>query len=361
MRPPGALAPLATPEPANFLRLEELSLERLRALDGARTLAVCAVSALEVHGPHLPIGADFHQAVWMADETGRRFAAAHPEWTVLRHPPLPIGADELPIAGSIDSPPRVVYAAVTALGDSLARAGIRWILITNAHGGPRHAAALEAACRRVTRRRGVAMFTPSVRALHPLVTGRAEARVEAFLGRKLRDDERHGLATGEHAGTWETSWYLAMHPEWVGAGWRELGEDHPPRFAPLLRAAGWLRRRGVGVRRRGARLGLPDTLEALSGSVGWLLNTRRGYGRPPGAPPVSYSGWPAVASPELGRAYAELSVAASLADLEAVVAGRARADEIRSIASDPAIIQPNFWRWAALAAGLALLALRALA
>ena len=133
-----------SPEPANFRSADEVRFAELRALDGSRTLCVCAVSALEVHGPHLPIGADFHQAVWMADETGRRFAAAHPEWTVLRHPPLPIGADELPLPGSISSPPRVVYRAVVALGESLARAGVRTVMITNAPGGPRHAAALEA-------------------------------------------------------------------------------------------------------------------------------------------------------------------------------------------------------------------------
>jgi len=35
---------------------------------------------------------------------------------------------------------------------------------------------------------------------------------------------------------------------------------------------------------------------------------------------------------------------AAWTDLEAVVAGRATATEIRSIASDPPFIQPNFWR-----------------
>jgi creatinine amidohydrolase/Fe(II)-dependent formamide hydrolase-like protein len=350
-----------TPEPPNFRRADELRFAELRALDLRRTLCVCAVSALEVHGPHLPIGADLHQAAWMADETGRRFAAAHPEWTVLRHPPLPIGADELPLPGSIESPARVVYRAVMALGESLARAGIRTVMVTNAHGGPRHAAALEAACRRVSRRRGIAMFTPSVRALHRLVTGQAADEVEAFLGRKLTDPERHGLATGEHAGTWETSWYLAMHPGWVDPGWRELAEDHPPPFAPLVRAAGRLRALGLGARPGGrGGLALPDALEALAGGIGWLRNVRSGYGRPPGAEPVSWSGWPALAAPDLGRAYAELSVRACLADLEAVVAGRVAAEQIRSIASDPPFIQPNFWRWLAAGTGAAALALRAL-
>ena len=350
-----------TTEPVNFRRADELRFAELRALDGRRTLCVCAVSALEVHGPHLPIGADLHQAEWMADETGRRFAAAHPEWTVLRHPPLPIGADELPLPGSIESPPRVVYRAVVALGESLARAGLRTVMVTNAHGGPRHAAALEAACRRVSHRRGIAMFTPSARALHRLVTGQAAAEVEAFLGRELGDSERHGLATGEHAGTWETSWYLAKHPEWVDPRWRELAEDHPPGFTPLVRAAERLRALGLGARRDGrGGLSLPDALEALAASVGWLRNARSGYGRPPGSEPVSWSGWPAVASPELGRAYAELAVRACLADLEAVVAGRVAPAEIRSIASDPPFIQPNFWRWLAAGGGAAALGLWAL-
>ena len=160
---------------------------------------------------------------------------------------------------------------------------------------------------------------------------------------------------------WETSWYLAMHPEWVDPRWRELAEDHPPRWVPLLRVAGWLRALGLGARKDGgAGLSLPAALESLAGSVGWLRNAKQGYGRPAGAEPVSWSGWPAVAAPDLGRAYAELSVRACLADLEAVVSGRASAAEIRSIASDPAFIQPNFWRWLDVGGGAAALVLRAL-
>ena len=94
--------------------------------------------------------------------------------------------------------------------------------------------------------------------------------------------------------------------------------------------------------------------------AGWLRNAKNGYGRPAGAEPVSWSGWPAVAAADLGRAYAERSVRACLADLEAVVAGRATAAAIRSIASDPPFLQPNFWRWLAAGGGAAALALRAL-
>jgi creatinine amidohydrolase/Fe(II)-dependent formamide hydrolase-like protein len=340
--------------PANFRNLDELTRSDLLALDPARSLAVCAVSALEVHGPHLPIGSDFHQAVWMADETGRRFAENHADWTVVRHPPLPIGTDELPLPGSINFPAQTVYRSVCALGSRLADAGFRHIVITNAHGGPRHAAALEAACRSVSRRKGVAMISPAIRALHRLVSGAAFDQVEEVIGRKLGVDELHGARVGEHAGTWETSWYLAQRPELVKSEWKDLAEDHPP---PLR----WLQRLGERLggtsdepAQPGAKLGLGQTLVQLAGGLGWTRNARDGYGRE--GERVTYSGWPAVASPELGRAYAELSVRMCLEDVEAVVAGRMKPEEVRSIASDPLLIQPHFrpilWGSAVAAAAL---------
>lgn len=328
------------PAPPNLRRADELNYRDVQSLDRSRTICFCAVSALEVHGPHLPLGSDLHQAVWMARETGRRYAQRHADWTVLEFPPLPIGADELPLAGSVNTPPRVVYRAVLAFGRQLARAGFRYVVLTNAHGGPRHAAALESACRRVSRRHRIAMFTPSIRALHRMVTGQTLDQVEARIGRSLTPEERTGLTHGEHAGTWETSWYLAQRPELVSADYKGLAEDHPPRLAWMERAgerlAAALDRAGRGDAARGAR----EILGHLAGSFGWLMNARSGYGR--GGERVTYSGWPGVASPEVGRVYAELPVEMCLEDVEAVTGGTLDPREVRSIASDPALIQPWF-------------------
>ncbi len=333
-----------------ILRAEELTYTKVRALDFGRTICFLPVSALEVHGPHLPLGMDFFMARWMAEETGRRFAEAHPGWTVVQYPPLPLGTDELPLAGSMNADQRTVYGAVRAHGESLARAGFRYVVVTNGHGGPRHAAALEAACRHLSKRRGVHMFSPSIAALHAIISGQKFEQIEEVLQRSLTDEERSGLVGGEHAGGWETSFMLVQQPELIEPEWRRLGHDSPPPFAPLQRAAdaitGWMGRRGRDVTH------LREISGGLAEGIGWLLNAHFGYG---GAS-VSYHGNPSLASPEMGQAFREVMVRECLAHVEAVTSGRTPATAVRSIASDPAIIQPRFWSRLGLAAVAVILA-----
>jgi creatinine amidohydrolase len=326
----------------------ELSYTKVRSLTMSRTICFQPVSALEVHGPHLPLGMDYFMARWMAEETGRRFAAAHPDWTVVQLPALPLGTDELPLAGSMNASQRTVYAAVCAHARSLVRAGYRYIVLTNGHGGPRHAAALEHACRRISKRHGVHMFTPSILALHRIITGQRLQTVESLLGRPLTDREKTGLVSGEHAGSWETSFMLAEKPELVESSYADLPLHGPPTFKPLAavgeRIVQWRRRRGHDVSKSEV------IFDGLARGVGWLLNAHFGYG----GPVVSYKGDPSVASAEIGRAFREVMVQECLTMVEAVTAGEMRAREVRSIASEAAIIQPHFWPRMGLAAAAVL-------
>ncbi len=319
------------------VRAEELTYTKVRALDMSRTICFQPVSALEVHGPHLPLGMDFFMARWMAEETGRRFAEAHADWTTVQLPALPLGTDELPLAGSMNASQRTVYRAVLAHGASLARAGYRYVVLTNGHGGPRHAAALEAACRRVSKRHRIHMFTPSILALHRIITGQCFPAVEALLGRPLCDGERQGLLAGEHAGSWETSFMLADRPELVESNYGQLGLGGPPAFTPLQtigeRLIRWRAARGAQTAK------LEQAVTGLSHGIGWLLNTKYGYG----GPVVSYQGDPSVASAEIGKAFREVMVRECLRLVEGVTEGRVRAAEVRSIASDHAFVQPHFW------------------
>lgn len=319
-----------------IVRAEELTYTKVNRLERARTVAFLPMSALEVHGPHLPLGMDFYMARWMAEEAGRRFAERHPDWTVVQLPPLPLGTDELPLPGSMNASPRDVYAVLVAHGRSLARAGIGNVVVTNGHGGPRHAAALEAACRKVSRREGVRMFTPSIVTLHRIITGQRLARVEELLGRPLGDAERAGLLCGEHAGAWETSFMLAQDASLVEPDHQRLGARQPPRWAPLARWGGRLV--ALRERRGGDAAKVRETVDALAGAIGWLLNARYGYG----GEEISYKGDPSVASAEIGHAFREVLAADCHAIVESVCAGEMAPAEVRSIASDHALIQPGF-------------------
>jgi len=332
----------------NLLRGEELRLGQFRAFDPERTICFIPVSSLEVHGPHLPVGMDVFMARWMAEETARRFAEAHPDWAVVVYLPLTVGTDELPLPGSMHVSQPTLYRVLTAQGRSLAEAGYRYAVLTNGHGGARHAAALEAACRAVSRRHGINLFTPSIAVLHAIVSGRRFDAIETALGRPLTEDERAHLVGGEHAAGWETSFLLAERAELVDPSYQELGPDGPPAFRPVVVVGRWVTR---ALARGGPKANghLEEMLSSLAGSIGWLLNARFGYG----GHEVTYDGNPSVASAEMGRAFRQVMVEDCLAMVERVVRGEQRAEEVRSIASEPAIIQPYFWRRLGLGAAAA--------
>jgi creatinine amidohydrolase len=325
---------------------EELTYTKVRELNKTRTLCFMPVSALEVHGPHLPLGMDFYMARWMAEESGRRFAQRHPDWSVVQYPPLPLGADELPLAGSMHAKQSTVYSGVRMHGESLARAGFEYIVVTNGHGGPRHASALEAACRSVSKRLGVQMFSPSIAVLHEIVTGKHFAAIETHLGRELTDAEKEGMLCGEHAGAWETSFMLAQNPGLVEPDYTHLKRNAPPPFRPLITLGNWLA--AQRDRRGGNGDEIREMAGRLAGGVGWYLNTKYGYG----GPAVSYQGTPAVASAEIGAAFRDLLAGQCLRWIEDVVEGRKGAAQVRSIASNAAVVQPGFWSRIGIAAAV---------
>ena len=235
----------------------------------------------------------------------------------------------------MDGTQQTVYRALLAHGASLAQAGYGYAVVTNGHGGPRHAAALEAACRAVSRRHDIEMFSPSIAVLYGIVAGGRHEQLEANLGRPLTDEERQGLLHGEHAGTMETSFALAERPDQVDGTYRELEQLGPPPFGPLAVAG-----KAVAPLFGGRSERFREISNSLAGGVGWMLNARYGYG----GEPVTYQGDPSAGSAELGHAIRETMAQGCLEYVEKVTSGELSAEEVRSIASEPAIIQPGFWQ-----------------
>ncbi len=104
------------------------------AIDGVRTIAILPTAAIEQHGPHLPVGTD----TLIAEGLLARLRAACPEDLDLRI--LPVQAvgksnEHLWARGTLTLTAATALAAWTEIGVSVARAGVRKIVILNSHGG----------------------------------------------------------------------------------------------------------------------------------------------------------------------------------------------------------------------------------
>jgi creatinine amidohydrolase len=284
--------------------LEEMSTPALDALDRARTVVVLTVSPLEEHGPHLPVGVDAIAARHFAQSLSEKLTAARPGWTALLAPTLHLGSFTFDAVGTVSVRQRVVRDAVVDYGRSLARAGFRYILVANGHGGPGHLTALEEASAIVSRRH----------------RGRYVDKIEAALGRPLTDEERRAFADDAHGGWFETSLMLLIRPDLVDQSYRTL----PP-----------------------ARYSLPE--RAVPNFP--LRNGGQGY-----------VGHPALADAAFARAVTDVLMEESMALVEGLLDGRIPPSAGRSPFFVLPFFRTDFWPLAATAAaGIALGAVASLA
>ncbi len=265
------MTPHINPVPAparsqgGIFHLAELSFTRLDALDRNRTVVIFAVSPLEEHGPHLPVGTDLFHAEFFNQELASRILEAKPGWTVLLGPSLPIGASAFDQVGTLLARPRTVRNVTLDYGASLARHGFRYIFVTNGHAGPRHVVALEEAAAVVSRRYGVRMLSVSGPVLWKFMRGGFNDRLEGALGRASTPVEREAMRGDTHGGMRETSLFMRVRPELLDSAFASL---------PAVRF---------------------PVLDALRKNYPLRLGNRMGY-----------VGAPAAASPELGEAVRRL-------------------------------------------------------
>lgn len=110
-----------------------LSWPQFRGLDPERTVALLPVGAIEQHGPHLPVGVDAMIAEAMAWGAAR--AARSAEALVLPTQEIGKSVEHLAYPGTVTLDAEALIASWFAIGESVARAGLRKLLILNAHGG----------------------------------------------------------------------------------------------------------------------------------------------------------------------------------------------------------------------------------
>ena len=99
-----------------------------------RTIAVLPTAAVEQHGPHLPVGVDAMIAEGLCDLLAER---CPPALDIRILPVQAVGKsnEHLWAPGTLTLTAETALAAWTEIGLSVARAGVRRMLVVNAHGG----------------------------------------------------------------------------------------------------------------------------------------------------------------------------------------------------------------------------------
>ncbi len=265
-------------EAARLLRWETLTKGRFDQLDRARTVVLVTCSPLEVHGPHLPLGADALEGEGLAERMLRFLPERHRGRVFLKLPFVYAASDPVPQPGSLAFRPSTTIAVLEDLGRSLAAQGFRDVLVSNFHGSPRHFLSIEVACDRVSRERGIRMLCIFSALLSRLAVAGSE--LGDVLGH-LEGMEKGDLEGDTHGGLVETSQLLALHPEWVDPRFKEL----PRRSVDL-----WLAERGETrpKPRRGGLAGIGQMLQSFRAGIRFFSEE-------------TYSGAPGKASAELGE------------------------------------------------------------
>src|SRR3979409_1705779 len=100
----------------------------------ARWIAVLPLAATEQHGPHLPVGTD----VMIAEAYLARVRELLPDSipaTFLPVQPVGISTEHLSYPGTLTLPTEIALKNWMALGESVARAGIKKLVMVTSHGG----------------------------------------------------------------------------------------------------------------------------------------------------------------------------------------------------------------------------------
>jgi creatinine amidohydrolase/Fe(II)-dependent formamide hydrolase-like protein len=264
--------------PPTVLRWETLTKKRFDELERSRCVVLVTCSPLEVHGPHLPLGADAFEGQGLMLKMLEHLPERHRERTFLQLPFIYAATDTLPHPGSLFFRTSTTIAVLKDLGRSLAAQGFRDVLVSNFHGSPRHFLSIEKACADVSRERGIRMASVFSIMLTRLTGGGTE--LYEVLG-ALPGVRREDLVGDTHAGVVETSQLLALHPEWVERDYATL---------PRRTVDGWLVEQGEKppAIERGRPAGVFAMIQAFRGAIRFFRAE-------------TYSGAPGAASAELGE------------------------------------------------------------
>jgi creatinine amidohydrolase len=196
----------------------DMTWQDVAGAETGRWIAVLPLAAVEQHGPHLPLGVDTYIGEGYLERVGKLLPDDLPV-TFLPSQRIGVSAEHLSYPGTLTVSATTAIATWTEIGESLARTGVRKLVLITSHGG--NVAAMEVVSRDLrTRLNMLAVTVGWHRFGYPDGTFGSE-------------EKRHGI----HAGDIETSLMLAARP---GTVRMDKAENAVPATIAMSREFKWL-------------------------------------------------------------------------------------------------------------------------
>jgi creatinine amidohydrolase len=186
--------------------------------DAARWIAVLPLAATEQHGPHLPLETDVLIGQAYLSRVRELLPATLPV-TFLPLQPIGISTEHIHYPGTQTLPTVVALKQWMEIGESVARAGIKKLVMVTSHGG--NSAAMSLVAQDLRAQHGLLAVTTSW------------SRFGAPEGLFSAEELRHGI----HGGAVETSIMLARYPQTVR---RDAVADFQPSSIAMEKQYRWL-------------------------------------------------------------------------------------------------------------------------
>ena len=206
-------------------RWADLCTTDFSSLDPERTVALLPVAAIEQHGPHLPLSVDADLVEGILTAAGPHLPAACPAY-VLPTQSVGLSPEHARFPGTLTLKAETIIRLWTDIGESVAAAGIKKLVLFNSHGG--QVSVMDIVARDLRARLGLLVYSVSWFNL-PLL----DANGQDVNARFSADEHRFGI----HAGEIETSMMLALdaaHVDMAQAqNFHSTSQDRARQFAIL--------------------------------------------------------------------------------------------------------------------------------
>ncbi|MBC9784764.1 creatininase family protein [Heliobacterium chlorum] len=179
------------------MKIYDMAWTEIANIDFSRSILFIPIAPVEEHGPHLPTGVD----CLTAEEACRRCDASLEELTGLKpfvFPLIPLGSapETADFPGTISLPEKLLTSLVQQTLLQASRWGFRYCVVVSPHGSPSHLASIHAAIRSAEAQGTIQGAEPFARWIYSRPT-------------------KNGSIPDIHAGQYETSLMLALHPQLV--------------------------------------------------------------------------------------------------------------------------------------------------